>query len=163
MSEAQHLSDSLAGLFSHADHGWFTPFPVAVSGLTAAQAATVPAIKFNSVWAVVNHIRFWQEITLLRLQGLPMGKEKWADNGWPPAGAPTDEAAWKRDWEAAIAANAELARYIATLSDETLSQPMAEGQASRWQVIQGLISHNSYHINEIISIRHMQRLWLEQT
>jgi hypothetical protein len=60
MSEAQHLADALEGLFANPEHGWFTPCSVAVTGLTAAQAASVPAPRFNSVWAVVNHVRFWQ-------------------------------------------------------------------------------------------------------
>jgi hypothetical protein len=65
MSEAQHLADSLERLFSNPKSGVFAPFITVTDGLTAAQAATVPAPRFNSVWAVVNHVWFWEE-TLLR-------------------------------------------------------------------------------------------------
>ena len=86
MPEAQHLADALEGLFSR-DHGWFTPFSVAVDGLDAAQAASVPAPGFHSIWAVVNHVWFWQQVTLLRLQGAPVDRQALgAEDGWPPAG-----------------------------------------------------------------------------
>jgi len=52
---------------------------------------------------------------------------------------------------------------VASLSDEEIAQPTAPGRAKRYQAIQGLIAHNSYHTCEIISIRHMQGWWLERT
>jgi hypothetical protein len=58
MSEAEHLSDVMRVLFKSDDHGLFTSFATAVTGLTAVQAGTIPAPRFNSVWAVVNHARF---------------------------------------------------------------------------------------------------------
>jgi len=164
MAEAQHLSDALEGLFARPDHGWFTPFAVAIAGLTADQAATVPAERFNSVWAVVNHVRFWHEFVLRRLRGLAVDRRVLeAEKGWPPPDDPADEQAWQAACARVIAVNAELAKLIAGLSDEELAQPIAEGRANRYQVIQGLIAHNSYHTCEIISIRHMQGLWLERT
>ena len=66
-TEAEHLSDAVRALFVSNDHGLSTSFATAVAGLTASQAASVPAARLNSVWAVVNHVRFWQEVTLLRL------------------------------------------------------------------------------------------------
>jgi len=65
MLEAQHLADALQGLVANPEQGFFTAFTVATDGLTAAQAMAIPAPRFNSIWAVVNHVRFWQESTLL--------------------------------------------------------------------------------------------------
>ena len=75
MSEGQHLAETLVSFFAYADHGVLTPFTAAVSGLTAEQAAQDPGSGFHRVWAVVNHIRFWHEITLLQLRGLPVDFE----------------------------------------------------------------------------------------
>ena len=75
MTEAQHLADALKGLFADPEHGLFTAFTVAVDGLTAAQVAAIPAPRFNCIWAVVNHVRFWQEYTLLRLHGLTIDRQ----------------------------------------------------------------------------------------
>lgn len=164
MTEAQHLSDALQGLFAQPDHGWFTSFATATDGLTAEQAAHVPAPRFNSVWGVVNHVRFWQEAMLLRLRGLEVDRSTLgAEDGWPPAGDSADENGWRSARERALEVNELLAKAVSGLSDQELAEPTAPGRALRYQVIQGIITHNSYHTCEIISIRHMQGLWLERT
>src|SRR6266851_5757395 len=98
MSQANHVAEALELLFTSTTPGWFTPFVTATDGLTAEQAATVPAPRFNSVWAVVNHVRYWQEVALLQLQHLPVDGEALGSedgSGWPPIGDPTDEVAWQ--------------------------------------------------------------------
>lgn len=84
MTQAQALSDALLGLFSNPEAGWFTPISIGIQGITAEQAAIVPAERFNSVWAVVNHLRFWQEFMLLRLQKQNVDRQALGDEkGWP--------------------------------------------------------------------------------
>lgn len=146
------------------DHGLFTSFATAVAGLTAAQAAAIPAPRFNSVWMVVNHVRFWQELTLLQLRGQPVERRALgAENGWPPVGESTDEAGWLAAIQRCLAINLELAEATAALADEALAAPLAPGRAAPWQLIQGMIAHNAYHTNEVISIRHRLGLWLDRT
>jgi hypothetical protein len=73
----------------------------------------------------------------------------------------------QEDWEASQAqmlrANRDLAEYVRSLSDEALQRPVAEGRPTPYQVIQGIIAHNSYHTCEVISVRHMLGCWLERT
>ena len=168
MSEAEHLSDAVRALFVFDDHGLFTSFATAVAGLTAAQAAAVPAPRFNSAWAVVNHVRFWQDVTLLQLRGQTVDRRALgAENGWPPAGSPADspdnEEAWQAAVQRCLEVNRELAEATAALSNEALAAPLAPGRAAPWQLVQGMIAHNAYHTCEVISIRHMLGLWLERT
>lgn len=164
MSESQHLSEALLGLFANAEHGWFTPISVAIEGLSANQAAAVPAPRFNSVWAVVNHVTFWQEFTLRRVRGEEVDRAALdTHHGWPPVGDPNDEAAWAAARERALDVNKELASAVGELTEEKLVQPYAPGRARYGQIIQGIIAHNSYHACEAISIRHMLGLWLERT
>jgi len=47
--------------------------------------------------------------------------------------------------------------------DAMLDKPYGEGKPKSCQVIQGVIGHNCYHTNEIISARHMLGYWLERT
>jgi len=166
MSEAHHLAEALEQLFTSDTHGWFTPFVVATDGLTAAQAAAVPADHFNSIWSVVNHVRFWQEAALHQLQGFAIDYQALGSedgSGWPSAGGPDDEAAWQAARAHVVRANANLARYVASLTDTALGQPIAEG--GQWNtcrhLIQSMIAHNSYHTCEIISIRHMHSWWFD--
>ncbi len=162
MSEAQHLADAVDGLFANPENGWFMPFMTATAGLMARQAATVPAPRFNSVWAVVNHVTKCNQFALSRLRGEPvdvanMNEAYW----WPAPGDPGDERAWQAARECALAVNKEIAAVIATLDDETIARPVEADRAARHQLIHGLIGHNSYHACEVITIRHMLGLWLE--
>lgn len=163
MSEAQHLADALRYLFTQPDSEWFTAFPQAVAGLTAEQARQVPALRFNSIWGLVNHISYWQEFFLLRLRGLPGPTAHQTGDDWEPVGKAGDEEGWQAACRRALAANEALAAYVETMSDEALAQPLGSGRPRPQQVIQGVIAHNSYHICEIITVRHMQGLWLERT
>ena len=166
MSEAPYTAEALELLFTSATPGWFSPFETATESLTAQQAATVPAPRFNSVWAVVNHVRYWQEVALLQLQHLPvdgaaLGSED--GSGWPPIGDPTDEAAWQEARRRALEANATLARYVMTLTDAELNQPVAVGEVwnTSRHLIYSMIAHNSYHTCEITTIRHLQGWWFD--
>lgn len=158
MSEAQHISETLDSMFLRPQNGWFTPFTVAITGLTAEQAARVPAEGFNSVWGVVNHVRLWHEYVLARLRGTEGLR---TDEDWRPPDEPADDEAWRADCARAIAVNSELAAFVAGMSDAELTAA-APGKAAPWQLLQGLIAHNAYHTCEVISIRHMQGLWVQE-
>jgi uncharacterized damage-inducible protein DinB len=160
MSEAQHLADALENLLVNPDAGWFAVLPQAVGCLTAEQAATEPAKGFNSVWKVVNHIAYWQEY-FLRLLKDDTFEAKQLGEDWVPIPDPKDDIAWQEAVKRAIDINMQLSEEVEALKDADLELPIAAGKSKRYQELMGLIAHNSYHICEIISIRHMQGLWLE--
>lgn len=166
MSEAHHLADSLERLFSNPASGVFAPFINVTDGLTAAQAAAVPAPRFNSIWAVVNHVWFWEESLLRLLRGesaTPESLGATTEHGWPPAGSATDEAGWQAARTRALATNAELAQHIRSLSDEAIAQPLEAWGTVRARAVLSIIAHDSYHTCEIITLRHMQGWWVEGT
>lgn len=157
-SEVKHLAEALEGMFTTSDHGWFSSFVSAMDGLTAKQAATVPTSKFNSVWGVVNHVRFWQEVALLELQKRTADFEALgAPDGWPKVNE-RSEAAWQTAKTRVIEANAKLAAYVAGLSDADLNEKIKDSDQwnTRRHLIQSMIAHNSYHVCELISLRNMQ-------
>jgi len=163
MTQGQHLAQALESYFSRTDNGWFTPFTVAVDGLTAQQAVQVPAPRFNSVWAVVNHVRMCQEVALLWLQKLPVDRKALgAEDDWPPPASPPTGQARQAAREEAIRLNKALVDYVAALSDDDLVEPLRPGGPTRHHLIQGVLAHNSYHTNEIISIRHSLGWWVEE-
>lgn len=161
MSEGQHLAEALEQLFINPAPGWFSPFMSVLEGMTAAQAAVVPAERFNSVWGVVNHVRFWQAAMLRQLQqqtvDFPaLGSED--GSGWPPVVDASDEAAWQTAQADVLSANRALAQYVAGLSDADLDERISDNAEwnTRRHIIQSMIAHNSYHTCELITIRHMQ-------
>jgi hypothetical protein len=160
MSEAQHLAETLVAFFAYKDHGVLTPFVDAVAGLTAAQAARVPGLGLRSIWAIVNHVRFWHDVPLLQLRGLAVDWESLgAKDGWPPPEEPADEAAWQAAVQRTRSLNGETAALVGTFTDEELLEPVVAGQVTRWQVVQSLIAHNCYHTCSIITTRRLLGLW----
>ena len=77
MSEVQHLAYVVENHFSNPQASSFAHFVTVSDGLSAEQAAKVPGERFNSVWGVVNHIAFWQEVTCLALRGQQINLADW--------------------------------------------------------------------------------------
>jgi hypothetical protein len=163
MNESQHLSEAIDGYFTDPHNEWFLQFTGVIQGLTAEQAATVPAPRFNSVWAVVNHLWVCNQRVLLLLQNQPADRSVLGVvDDWPPIENPMDENAWQADCQRLLAVHRELVKTVASISAEGLCQPIQNGWSERWKVLQGVLAHNSYHTCEIISIRHIQGLWIEE-
>ncbi len=88
MVESAHFHEALTGFFVDPRNGWFPPLTEAVAGLTAA-ASWAPTDGMNNIWAFVNHVRFWHDVVLNQLLGLPVDRQAiGAENGWPPPGDP---------------------------------------------------------------------------
>jgi uncharacterized damage-inducible protein DinB len=163
MSESEHLADALTGLLSSAESGWFTPASLALEGISAEQAIDIPVEGFNSIASVVMHMSYWQEFLLRRLSG-KMTDDLKNDprQDWSSKFDPWNNQTWETVRERLFSTNKELAELIEKFNDEQLQSPYIEGRAKRYQVIQGIIAHNCYHTNEIITIRHLLGLWLER-
>ena len=164
MTESNHLSEAIEGLFVTPDILWFSTYPAIVEGLTAEQAACAPGPRFNSVWAITNHLRLCQRYALALLRGEPVDPAVFfAEGAWPPVNQPGDEQAWQKAKDDLLAVNYALAEIVACLPAEALEQELAPGQFKRYQYIQGHLAHNSYHLCEMTTTRHMLGLWLEKT
>jgi len=140
MSEGRHLAEALEQLFTSSTPGWFTPFVAALDGLSPSQAAAVPAEGFNSIWAVVNHVRFWQQVALRQLQDLPVDYAALGSadgSGWPPLEEPTDEASWQAARTGVRDANHALAQYVSGLTEAELDEPVSDSQ--HWNTRRHLI------------------------
>ena len=160
MSEGKHLADSLVAFFCYTDHYTLTPFTNAVAGLDARQAAAVPASGFHSVWALVNHVRFWHEANLCQLRAQPVDYEALGDkDGWPPPGGPEDEEGWQAAVSRTVQLNRQVAELVAGLTGEELAEPVVAGYVTRWQIVQSLIAHNAYHTCGIIDARRLLGRW----
>lgn len=161
MSEAEHLAEALTSILLEEENGWFVTVLPALEGMSAVQASRSPGEKFNSPWSVLRHMTYWMEFILCRLRG-DDPKEKLGED-WLPIADPSDEDALASDKARMATAARELAEIITGWSDALLEESFTKTGHNRRHVIQGVIAHNSYHTNEIISMRHMLGYWLEQT
>ena len=141
---------ALASFWEKAQHetGWTAPFGKAVDGLTAAQAAWKPAPERHSIWQIVNHLSFWREDVVRGNEAKgPASDELIERENWrAPAstGAPTEG-----EWRAAQD------RFRA--SHEAIVRSLRE---TEWDPTSALhvISHDFYHVGQIMLLRAMQGL-----
>ena len=153
----QHFADSPASSFAH--------FVLVSDGLTGEHAANVPKERFNSIWAITNHMAFWMDYTRAVFMDEDVDLAAWSmteiGNGWPPLGAITDEA-WEAARQRAMALSRSFATAIRALDLTILEQPM-EGLfgGTPHQAILAMYGHNCYHTAELLTVRHMQELWID--
>jgi len=160
LSGPARIATTLQRYFGSNRNGWLCPFTEAVAGLTAADAAWSPGPGFHSIWALVEHIRFEHECIIRRLRGDEIDPESLGhEYGWPPPGAPDDEAAWQGACQLAIHRNAELAALVEGLREEQLAAASPSGMDPLW--LHGLLAHSAYHVGQIVLLRRLQGTWAD--
>ncbi len=165
MSEINHLAEVLEGHFTNPKPSSFLHFVVVSDGLTGEQAAQVPGERFNSIWAVTNHMAFWLEYTRSALVNKTIDLTAWGmtelGNGWPPVGEVSD-AKWLAARQRALDVCRALTTAVRALDEASLEEPCEKLFGGKpYQAILAMYGHNCHHTAEILTIRHMLGLWVD--
>ena len=153
MNERQALASQMYGTSSHKH------LLHALEGLDPELAGRRTGRTTHSVFQILQHMTYWQDITAARLGGDPPPRPESAALGWSASAAPEDES----DWQAAIACFAEGLREIeARVLDPELDlgrivQP-DRGVTAREEVLM-VQGHNSYHLGQIVLLRQELGAW----
>jgi uncharacterized damage-inducible protein DinB len=141
-----------------AKEDWYPPLLPALEGLTAAQASwRPPGEAANTIWETVNHLLYYKERLLVRLQG---------GNPAYPAGdndetftvtVPPDDEAWTATVARLEAVHRGLREVLATKADEDFDQPLPKKPLGL--VVTSIILHDAYHTGQIVQIRKQQGSW----
>jgi hypothetical protein len=143
--------------------GWQGPTLMgALHGVTAAQAATRPAVGRRSMWEQALHAAYWTHAiacVLERAAVLHAGGE--ADDyvppkfprspiNWPRVPAEADSAAWRADRELLVAQHERALRACTALDDEAMSlRPTPQRGWTVAQYLMGLAAHHAYHCGQV--------------
>jgi len=135
---------------------WSPPLSVALDGVDHTLALWKPVgAAGNSIWETVNHLTYYKERLLHRLQGLP----KWPDAADNDATF-TVTASGEEEWQKAVAKlkaiHASLLEEIAKLTEAQLNG--ADSTVTP-QSFMSLILHDAYHTGQIILVRKLQGSW----
>ena len=127
----------------------------AVEGLTAAQAALEPPGGLHSAHRLLNHIVYWQDLMVASAGGeavvWPDGPEDW-ESPMPP----WDELVQR------LAAGLTRAKQIASSADLSGRIPAWGPDRTFGGVLTVLITHNSYHLGQLIDARRATGHWPPQ-
>lgn len=139
------------------DHeGWYLPLQPALAGLTAAQANwRPPGEAANTIWETVNHLLYFKERLLAKLQGkTPEYPATSNDETFAGAGSSDDEEAWQATVARVEAVHKGLVEVLSTKTDDELDTPFSK--TSLGALIADILLHDACHTGQIIQIRKLQ-------
>ena len=113
----------------------------------------------NSIYKILNHLVYWQDIYLQRISGVDAPAPARPSLGWPLGQTPEDGGAWSfavARFEAGLETALKMARTwnlydnIPTFRGITLAEALTY-----------LAIHNSHHIGQIVTLRQALGAWPE--
>lgn len=150
MSEVRRIEDQLRRAFEgQAWHG--DSLMELLNSVAAGQAAARPLKDVHSIWEIVLHIAFWEEVSRRRAEGDEAPVENLAD-GWVSP-IDTSDPAWQQTLEKLRQTNEALCQTIAKLDDERLKESAAGQPYSIYFMLHGVIQHNLYHAGQIAVLK----------
>jgi len=111
----------------------------------------------HTMFQIVEHMRFWQDISLARIRGETAKIPEHAADGWLAPPQPTAEMTWSASLRALTAGLRELETYLPEALASCARDPL-RGKRIR-NNIQMVGSHNSYHLGQIVTLRRMLGTW----
>lgn len=123
---------------------WWTAWSKIFIGVTAEQAAWKPNENIHSIWQVANHIIFWHDYVVGKLEGNPIPDSDIEVRNWEEPAEITDDA-----WQETVA------RFKS--SHEYMSKAIADESKSLDELMY-FLAHDNYHIGQIITLRQLQGL-----
>ncbi len=153
MSERDTLKVQLHGTHSH------VKMLDALEGLTAEQAGVVPGESPHSVFQLLRHMIYWQDIGIARILGTAPPFPESSAEGWTAAAAPTDATEWDETVEEFSTGLWEMDAMLD--SDEVDLDAVVEKDRMRTvrDNLLMVMCHNSYHLGEIVMLRRQIGAW----
>lgn len=122
-----------------------------LKGVGVEEALWKPTAEAHSIWEEVNHIIYWSEDVLERLEGRGAPRKQ----AWPPGeGGPED---WRRAMRRAARLHAALVRRIAATDPAAMGKKALRSRYTTAQLILGCASHIAYHTGRIALLRRLHR------
>jgi uncharacterized damage-inducible protein DinB len=153
------VSVTFARVLGHALHGEGAHVEpsAALDGLDWRLAGVRPPGAPHSVFQLLKHMIYWQDLFLGRLTGASAPSPAHAAEGWPGPDSPTTEMEWQSTVDRF---NQGLAAVQACVSVETLEEALPNwNHRTQAEAIAIAAAHNSYHIGQIVIIRRILGAW----
>ncbi len=127
-----------------------------LEGITWKLTGEKPADLPHSIWKILNHLIYWQNFLLQILNGENPTSPLHAEDSWPGQDSPESEDEWTTAVETFLTGirTAESAA-LANLEQQALF----DTSHSRAELFGMLITHNSYHLGQIVLLRRLLASW----
>lgn len=149
MSEVERIAKQLQKTFS--GPAWHGPAVEEVlAGVTAEMAAKRSPGGDHSIWQIVDHMTFWENIVRRWLTGdllRPKDEDSWS------AVTDASETAWQATLDRLRSGHAALVADVAGLDDVRLQERVIDDMPSLYAILHGVAQHNVYHAGQIALLK----------
>jgi hypothetical protein len=138
---------------SKPDTGWHGP---SVSGLlrdvTVRQALARVTPGAHTIWELVLHMSFWDDVCVRRLKGERLSVTTGSPGDWPEqVGSSADD--WSATVESSRRSRQSLVLAVRGLADDDLGRIVPDWGWTYEKMIHGTLHHDLYHAGQIALIR----------
>lgn len=152
------LLDQLAAC--HDDESWFKPAQTILSDLSAAEANYKPAGHPHSIHELATHLIYWNEMWLNRfIQDDMLEKSSLSnDQTFQADHHQADEEGWTAIVARLSQSFVQWREQVAAADPAKLEKPIpAYYNAPWWGVVSNVITHNVYHIGQMMQLKQVIR------
>jgi uncharacterized damage-inducible protein DinB len=151
------FADQLA--LCHNEKGWFPTIQDALEGLSVEQAAWKDGSQ-HSIAELVTHLTYWNERHLNRFQSKAVEDYHSNEATFGTAAAIISEEQWRESVERLYNVLTNWKKQLLDCEEAKMEESIpGEPDASWWEMLSCLTSHNAYHLGQMIFIRKQQGLW----
>ncbi|MHA2425517.1 MAG: DinB family protein [Candidatus Thorarchaeota archaeon] len=111
----------------------------------------------HSIWDLIHHVLFWQDITIESLEEKEIDWERSKTENWPDPSAKVD----KKQLDDSIKRFLKGIERISELADSVdlnSGMPSWPKATKMWAMLM-IAQHNSYHIGQIVTLRQIFGIW----
>lgn len=149
MSEIDRIlhryDEVLRGPAWHGDPMWQI-----LEGISVETAAARAVPEAHTIWEIVMHMIFWEEVATERLAGGRAGLVQ--ERNFPPMPEHTEEA-WRKTLDQLRASNRSFREALSQLDAAKLDDLSAAGKRTFYDEAHGLIEHHIYHLGQIALLK----------
>lgn len=142
------------------ENEWFASMDQALHGVNASDAAWTSSGNSHSIWQIVNHLIFWNEDVIHRINGTENKHNiESNDETFGNPGDSEDEIGWAQTVQRLYEVMNKIKTVIADLDDEKLTAPYVADSYSIQRLLSNVMMHDTYHLGQIVLLRKLQSSW----
>lgn len=155
MHEAKRIAQLYKSVYEGDENGeaWHAlALKPLLKDITAEQASRAPKVGSHSIFQLVRHIAYWEEVVLRRFQGEIVDAPLNTPEDWPP-----QRGVNAAEWQAALArldkSHAALLKAMEGATEEKLAKHVPGKNHDYYTLLHGIIDHAIYHSAQIAMLK----------
>ena len=140
-----HYDEVMHGSAWHGDPAWQI-----LEGISPEVASTRTVPEAHTIWEIVMHMIFWEEVATDRLAGKRAGLIE--ERNFPAMPEATLDN-WSKTLDELRDSNRRFREALAKLDDAKLNDLSAAGKRTFHEEAHGLIEHHVYHLGQIALLK----------